>query len=444
MKKLARFYKGKLWNLSFSDSNKSFYTMYPLDKPKGKSKRKTARKWLGGNEEQAQVEFTLFWDRLEGKQKTFIESETRIVRPGAFHPGNIRNPEENLSTVNVPVEEDHYFDWLRDKLNKKEFASLAEGTGYHNLVKLPEFINHTVDIPLSHIYKHYISSRKYKRSIDHDEKKKTKKAWDTFLSLIGKTTLEQITDTDIHKYENFLHDQDYSDKTINHYKNRVCKIFRRNGKKVSNKRKLREVIAYFDDFDDLEINTSDTVAAQVIELADFKKLHDNASNELKALLMLCLNTGTYIREVSRFMISEINFEHQTLMTKRNKTGQCKKLAYLWDTTISDLQTYLDTRKDDSDVLFLASHKGPYKNGAGLRTKFWNLRKKSGLLNIEFNQLRDTFETIGREIGISQYHINLVMGHGTGIKERYTHRRIHNELKNACLAIEKDFFEGLQK
>ena len=161
MRELGRFYKGKLWKLSYSKSNKSFYTMYPLSKPKGKSKRKTDRKWLGGDEEQAEVEFTLFWDKLEGKQKTFIESETRIARIGGFHPGNIRNPEENLGTYNVPVEESHYFRWLREKLNKKEFASLAEGTGYHNLLRLPDIINHTVDTPLSDIYKNYVSSRNY-------------------------------------------------------------------------------------------------------------------------------------------------------------------------------------------------------------------------------------------------------------------------------------------
>ena len=118
------------------------------------------------------------------------------------------------------------------------------------------------------------------------------------------------------------------------------------------------------------------------------------------------------------------------------------LHIFWDRTVNDLRAYLDTRKDTSDVLFIAQHGGAYVNGAGIRTKWWDLRKKAKLLHIEFNQLRDTFETIGKEIGINQYHIDMVMGHSSGkTSERYTHRRIHNELKESCLAVEKDFFRS---
>ena len=173
---------------------------------------------------------------------------------------------------------------------------------------------------------------------------------------------------------------------------------------------------------------------------DFIKLYKNADVKLKAVMMLCLNTGTYIREVARFKISDINLDEQTLMTQRNKTGRCKKFAYLWDRTVKDLKAYLTTRKDDTDVLFKAAHGGEYKNGEGLRTYFYRLRNTHDLLHIEFNHLRDTFQTIADEQSVSEFHSNMVMGHSTGkSKERYSHRRIHNELKEACLKVEKSFF-----
>ena len=254
--------------------------------------------------------------------------------------------------------------------------------------------------------------------------------------------MEQITKEDVEKYENYLHSQDYLDRTIHHYKSRVVKVLNRNKKKSGiNKPKLLQVLEYFSEFEDLEINSSNSIAAQVIDLEDFQVLYDNASLEMKAVMMLCLNTATYIIEVARFKRSDINFKHQTLMTQRNKTGQCRKFAYLWNRTVKDLEAYLATRTDKTDVLFIAKHGTEYKDGAGLRTKWWKLRDDCDLLHIKFNHLRDTFETVGKEIGtVSQYHIDMVMGHSSGkTSERYTHRRIHNELKKACLRIEKDYF-----
>jgi len=429
--------------------------MYPVSKGSTGSKRKTVRKWLGRDRRQAEIDFTLFWDAIEGKgtRHISIEVENKNLYPIAKPVGKISSLQDAIDsdlilTKNTiaDIDEKHYFNWLRDKILNKQFQELAEGTGFYNLVNLPSILNHTTDTKLKDLLDNYKNSKQHKKSIDKDEKKKTIAGWNLFCELIQKDTLETITLEDIKNFELYLHNRNLSDKTIAHYKNRVSKVFNFNKKNFNDTTKLQTVLDYFDKWENLEINVSKTINAKSISLTHFNKLYDTADIQLKAVMLLCLNTGTYLKEVSRFNISDIDFEQQTLITQRYKSGHCLKIAYLWDRTIKALQEYLQTRKDKTDILFVSNHgksKGTaYIDGQGLRTRFWKLRNKVGLLHkVEFNHLRDTLETTGKEINISQYHIDLIMGHSSGkTSERYTHRRIHNELKESCLKFEKAFFE----
>ena len=73
--------------------------------------------------------------------------------------------------------------------NPKE---LAKKTGIDAFNHFYEFIQQE-QIPLKKLYDNYISSNKYQKLIDDDEKQKTEKSWNDFCSLIKKTHLEQIT-----------------------------------------------------------------------------------------------------------------------------------------------------------------------------------------------------------------------------------------------------------
>lgn len=438
---------GREVGVSFDNSTRTHYVMLPNQKT-----GRTKRKWLGRDKEKAVARFIAIVSQLKGeKEKSIVVDikpetiEHRLRITGIPTPAKFRDIQKNKDKVvfvedgaTAHAKESEFIEWLKRELRNP--SELARKTGYEAFNFFYDFMNQE-PIKLSELYENYTKSVRYRRIKDKDERKKTKAAWELFLSLIDKASLEQITLADVKALETYLHSQDYSEKTIHHYKNRVSKIFRYNLKVYEDTVRLQRVIGYFSKWEELEINSVSSISAQAISHSDFMKLHDAASIELKAILMLCLNTGTYIREVARLKRSEIDIEQQTLMTRRNKKGRCRKFAYLWDRTVVDLRDYLAARTDKSDVLFRARHGGEYTNGAGLRTKLWNLRKEVGLLNVEFSHLRDTFETVSKEIGsISQYHIDMVMGHSSGrTSERYTHRRIHNELMNACLAVEKEFF-----
>jgi integrase len=431
--------------LSLDASTLTHYTMIP------QKMGRTKRLWLGRDKDNAIIKFRALVTQLRGTEEKYtqvdIDEENQIVMkvkvnglPESFSLDDLVKADALHFTKTgtaVRIKETDHIEWLKRELQNP--SQLAQKTGL-------EFFNHVEKhilkkpIALSTLYENYTHSNRYAKTIDLAEKQRTKATWDLFLSIMGKTTLEQIGLEDVKAFEKYLHSQGYSDVTIFNYRNRVMKIIRYNIHEYDDTTRLLKVIEYFSKWEDLEVGGSSTISAQAINPNDFNTLYERADTELKAVLLLCLNTATYLREVSRFRISDIDFNVQTLMTRRNKTGRCRKFAYLWDRTIQALNAYINTRHDHSDILFIAHHGGPYANGVGLRRRFDNLRKVTGLLHIKFCHLRDTFETIGKETGLSQYHIDLVMGHRSGkMGDRYTHRRIHNELKNACLAVEKDFF-----
>ena len=444
--------KGHILGVSFNKtpSVQSHYTMIPKDLA-GKGAKRSKLKWLGKDKERAISKFNAIIKKLREEQEIYsdipkvltkdvdkpVELNAKVLSSDLTDVSKGKSVKIKMDMPFTQIPETVHIEWLKKEILKP--TELAKKTGIEAFNSFLDYVEHK-PIKLSELYNNYINSIKYKRSKDKDEKKKTKVAWDLFLSIVEKTTTDQITLNDVKKYETYIHGQDYSEKTIHHYKSRVSKVFRHNLIEFENTTRLQQILAHFEKWEDLEINSMNSINAQIIDIDDFNTLYDYANLELKAVLMLCLNTGTYIKEVARFKKSDIDLKQQTLMTKRNKMGQCRKCAYLWDRTIKDLKRYLTTRKDKNDILFISRYGNEYKDGQGIRTKFWKLRKKTDLLNIEFNQLRDTFETTAKEIGIAEYHIDIVMGHSSGkTGDRYTHRRIHNELKKACLAVEVELF-----
>lgn len=456
----------------YSERHKSHYTMIPKALA-GEGVKRSKQKWLKGDRANAIAKFYALVAELRGDNSTTIATipnddvmklgklvpKTKPVRTIADFRHNLElyandKAFEEIETGEslVVIPEAHHIEWLKRQLQDPK--ALAKKTGIEAFNNFREWMLKT-NITLTEIYTNYTNSIRYSKIKDPSTKKKTKKAWDDFTELTNAVTVDAITLQDVKAFERMLHVQGLADKTISHYRNNVKKIFRYSSEKIYvGNADIQQVLSYFSSWEDLDINSSDTIAAKAISKKDFTTLYNAADAkgdlQMKAVLMLCLNTGTYLREVARFKISDIDLEEQTLMTQRNKTGRCKKFAYLWTRTVNDLNAYLATRKDSSDILFIASHGSEYKDGGGIRTRFWKLRddtdlgaKALGDNAVEFNHLRDAFQTLADEQGVTAFHSNMVMGHSTGrTKERYSHRRIHNELKVACEKVEKAFFGSI--
>lgn len=466
---------GREIGVSYSASNQQYYVMLPGD-------GRTKRKWLGRDLSTAVVRFRSIMAKLREEAQVFVSvprNETR-VRHGVAHGTEddyeriLREGGKPIRIVvsqapsDMPIEEivdqalateapseiqrrclvdrstvdhreAHNIEWLKEQL--LDPATLARKTGIEEFASFHQCMARG-SISLKTLYDNYTKSKRYSRIIDEDTRKKTLVAWKLFLQIVAKKTVEELSLDDVKAFESYLHEKKYSDKTIHHYKGNVTKIFRYNLQVFEDTTAIQRILDYFLKWEDLNVNSGSPINATMVAKKDFLKLYGAADLQMQAVMMLCLNSATYLREAARFLISDIDLSEQTLMARRAKTGQCRKFCFLWDRTTEVLREYLGTRKDASDVLFLSYDGTAYKGGAGLRTRWYDLRREQGLLRVEFQHLRDTFSTVAHEVGISEYHINMVLGHSNGrTSERYTHRRIHNELQEACLRVEKEFFGG---
>jgi len=471
---------GKEMGVTLHSQKQTHYTMIPKQYA-GVGAKRSKQQWLGKDVDTAVVKFRAIVAQIQGKQETKILATVQDTDVVKIHKvkldtkpvNSLEDLRHNLAEYAKSdemvmqetgesiafVPESQHIAWLIKELQNPQ--ELARKTGFEEFNRFHALMAEGT-MKLSKLFSNYTESIQYAKITDEDEKQKVKATWDLFVDMTGATTAEQITLEQVKAFEKYLHThkyyakkskthKNYTDKTINHYKSRITKVFNYNIKKVYlGNKTIRTILDYFNAWEALDINTSDTIAAQAITQEQFMKLYDTAKKKknykLMALLSLCLNTATYIKEVARFKISDIDLDEQTLMTQRNKTGHCRKFAYLWDRTVWDIKRYLATRKDSSDVLFISREGTEHKGGEGLRTAVYKLRKESGLLKqVEFQHLRDTFQTLANEIGVSEYHSDLVMGHSAGkTSDRYSHRRIHNELKEACLKVEREFFKRIVK
>jgi integrase len=257
---------------------------------------------------------------------------------------------------------------------------------------------------------------------------------------------------DIQKYAEHIHSKGYAPATLSHYLNRVAKVFNYNCDKFEDNDRIIKIAKWCESMERLEIIIGEP---EIIELDVFKKLYDNThillrdgnrnspniDLAMKAILMMGLNTASTLIDLSRLTKDEIDLNVRTLSTRRKKTGQVKKVAYLWEQTTKDLKAYFDSRKDKSNFVFL-SRTGTAYTDSGLRKLFKGYRRELKLPDtVEFCLLRKTFSTVAKDLDIDPFKINCVMGHSNeGMVDTYSKRQISNNLKEACLAVEKEFFK----
>lgn len=441
---------GSVIGLSLAEQNKTYYTMIPTQ----------GRKWLGRDKDKAVLKFRALVANLKGEKETNI-----VVNQGDYTnkiQHTIDHTKPNLVATRIDgktkiekggrytvvkkyaeIPEFVFIEWLKKELQNP--TELARKTGIEAFNHFWDYVNQE-PIKLTALIDNFFELRK--RSITQKEEQKTRKAWSIFCKLIDKKTAEEITLNDILKYETFIHKKNYAPATIKHYLSRIEKIFNYNAKKYQDNHKLIKISNWCKGMERLEVNNSK--APDVIDLNTFNLLYDNADLEMKAMLLLGLNSASYLIDLSRYTKDEIDLGEQTLITQRQKKGQVTKVCYLWDRTVNILKEYLATRNDNSTSIFKSRYGVGYTD-SGLRKKFKRLKQSINdrlkqedkpQITIEYNNLRDTFSTLSRDLGIDPFKINCVMGHSNkGMIDRYTKKQITNNLKEACITVEKAFFSG---
>jgi integrase len=169
-----------------------------------------------------------------------------------------------------------------------------------------------------------------------------------------------------------------------------------------------------------------------ISREDFHNLLVAADDQMKAMLMLGLNTCCYGGEVAALNWSDLDLDKGTLVTARNKTNVVR-VATLWARTVAALAR-LDRQ---TDALFL-TEAGTQANYLSVYRLFKITRKAAGLETIQFSHIRDGAYTAAVEAGVDLNTCRLLAGHATGISDHYV-RRGPRMVAAACEAIEQAYF-----
>ena len=426
---------GKEYGVKLHKSTNNYYSMLPDNTAVSGTKKK----WLGSDLGVAVVKFRALVAEIKGEQEQFTETQIEIATE-AFSPHDLRKGKIKTNRVKVPVKESEHIEWLKKELqNPRE---LARKTGIEEFIEFGRIIAKDTNIPLADLPENYVNK---KRKISPTEARHAKAFFKEFLEVIECQYVEEVTLKDIHRYEDYLDNATKKDgtplapKTIKNRMNKVATIFSYNIGRYKNS----DLIQVHKWLEGLERPIEDELFnPNVMSLENFNKLYEASQLKYKLMLLLGLNCGMYPIDITRLEKDNIDFEKGTIAFRRGKTGRVLAVSHLWGRTKKVLAQWMKERKVDSNYIFISYLGVPYKGSNGITNAFNEQIRENAKVSkkVKFNHLRDTFATLGQDLGYTKDQVNLVLGHRTGINDRYAARNASKLTKEICEAVEKEFFK----
>ena len=166
---------------------------------------------------------------------------------------------------------------------------------------------------------------------------------------------------------------------------------------------------------------------------DFRTLLDHAQGDDRAMVLPALNMAAYLQEVVRLRWDEIR--DGCVVTRRNKTGKCIRVAVFWEETLEALASI----KRRGEFVFDANTGSPLSI-SGAEKRFVKLRDAAGLA-VTSSQLRDGAYTAAVRANVTEGIVKLLVGHrGSGLSDHYV-ARSPEMVKPACDAVYAAYFTG---
>jgi len=426
---------GHILGISKNKHNNNYYTMIPKALLLKDAKRSKC-KWLGSDLEIAIARFNALIAQLKGKKETFINTTIKTTfNPWGYGPAIDDSGNYIYSELTQPAKEQQYIEWLKRELQNP--IELAKKTGIPELAELGTILSKDTNIQLKELMQNYLAKKK---KISKKEEIDSGKWFNTFCKVIDCKTVDAITLSSIHAYENYIYSQGLAPKSIKHRLNKISTIFNYNTGRF-NSVHLVQVHNWLKGLDRPEEDKP--FDPSLLSKKDFNKLFEVSNIKWKAMLLLGLNCAMYPIDLSRLQKSNINFKDSTIAFRRGKTGKVLAVSTLWERTTKVLKEYLATRTDNSEYVFITQFGKGYR-ASGITNSFNQTIRKKAQVNedVKFCHLRDTFSTLAQDLGFSIEQINLVLGHiNKGMQDRYAVRQANKLTGRMCMAVEKEFFNN---
>ena len=169
---------------------------------------------------------------------------------------------------------------------------------------------------------------------------------------------------------------------------------------------------------------------------EIKRLITSATDHLKPIIIIAVNTGMRRGEILNLKWKNINFIKGYIEIEDSKSGESRKVPM--NSTVSGKLQMLD--KDNKFIFYNPKTK---KNIVEIKRSFNTARKKAGLKKIRFHDLRHTAATRMCEIGVPLKIVSKILGHSTiKMTERYANPT-PDSMKEAVERLSK-YIETRQK
>jgi integrase len=191
----------------------------------------------------------------------------------------------------------------------------------------------------------------------------------------------------------------------------------------------------------------------MLESQVIRAVLEKASTQLKAMILLAVNTGMGNEDCGRLEFRHVDLETGWLDFPRPKTG-VKRRAKLWPETVQALKSAIKSRpkpstKVNRELVFVTRRGLPWaKEGRAnpISREFRNLLDETGnhVEGLGFYSLRRTFETIASETN-DQPAIDLSMGHeGREMSDLYRQRIGDKRLESVAEHVRRWLFPASPK
>lgn len=167
-----------------------------------------------------------------------------------------------------------------------------------------------------------------------------------------------------------------------------------------------------------------------LSLEEKSALLSNASDELRPILVMALNTGMRQGEMLALKWADVNLDQNLIFIAHSKSGKTRHVPI--NSQLAEMLKRLPKRGEhvfsDESGIIRSRH-------GGIRSSFERLVKKLGITNFRFHDLRHTFASDLAVKGVDIVTISQLLGHSsTRMSERYmhvspNHRRVAVELLN---------------
>ncbi len=160
---------------------------------------------------------------------------------------------------------------------------------------------------------------------------------------------------------------------------------------------------------------------------EIRKLHDACAEHLKPIVTVALNTGMRKEEILSLKWKHLDFRSRTISILDTKNGESRELP------MNDIVygTLVDIRKiPDSPWVFCKKNGKRYGN---VRKAFEGARKRAGIVDFRFHDLRHTFASHLVMAGVDLRTVQELLGHKSfEMTLRYAH--LSPEHKKAALDV----------